>query len=194
MSPSPSLCKALVTGVVVGLCTFGSQVLAQQVTPSNPPAAAPEDPELKRATQFVRRGQPEQALPVIDKYLETHPGHLQGRFLRGLALTDLKRSDEAIQVFIGLTSEYPELPEPYNNLAVLYAADGRLDAARRALEQSIAANPKGFVAQENLGDLYLRLAATAYGKAAELDPKSRAVRAKLRLLEEIITPPPPAKP
>ena len=168
-------------------------VIVPTPTPRTP-LTAPENPELKRATQLVRRGEAETALPIIEKYLEAHPGDLQGRFLRGIALTDLKRAEDAIQVFTGITSEYPELPEPYNNLAVLYAAEGRLEAARRALEQSVAANPSGVVAQENLGDLYLRLAAAAYGKVVALDPKSRAPRAKLRLLEEIINPPAPTKP
>jgi tetratricopeptide (TPR) repeat protein len=40
-------------------------------------------------------------------------------------------------VFTKLTDDYPELPEPYNNLAVLYAAAGQYDKARAALEMAI---------------------------------------------------------
>ena len=39
--------------------------------------------------------------------------------------------------FEQLTEDFPELPEPYNNLAVLYAADGQLDRARAALELAL---------------------------------------------------------
>jgi tetratricopeptide (TPR) repeat protein len=44
-------------------------------------------------------------------------------------------------VFSKLTEDYPELPEPYNNLAVLYAQQKQYDKARTALEMAIRIHP-----------------------------------------------------
>ncbi|HCL87215.1 MAG TPA: hypothetical protein DIC45_12155, partial [Comamonadaceae bacterium] len=100
--------------------------------------------------------------------LAATPRDPQLRFLRTVALTDLGRQDEAIAALVDLTETYPELPEPYNNLAVLYAAQGELDKAREALEQAVRARPDYGVAYENLGDIYARLARRAYTRAGEL--------------------------
>jgi len=61
------------------------------------------------------------------------------------------------------------MPEPYNNLAVLYAAEGQERKAAEALEQAIRTNPSYTTAHENLGDLYARMASEAYAKALQLD-------------------------
>jgi Flp pilus assembly protein TadD len=57
-----------------------------------------------------------------------------------------------------LIEDYPELPEPYNNLAVLYAQQKQFDKARTALEMAIRIHPGYATAYENLGDLHSRLA------------------------------------
>jgi len=82
--------------------------------------------------------------------------------------------------------DFPELPEPYNNLAVLYASEGQLDSARAALEMALAAAPNYATALENLGDVYLQMAADAYQRAAKLDPSNRQAGAKLALSRELI--------
>ena len=43
------------------------------------------------------------------------------RFAQGVIATEQKKSPEAIQIFNALIKDFPNLPEPYNNLAVLYA-------------------------------------------------------------------------
>jgi Flp pilus assembly protein TadD len=101
-------------------------------------------------------------------------------------LTDLKKPDEARAAFEKLTQDFPELPEPYNNLAVLYAAEGQLDNARRALETALLAAPGYATAYENLGDVYLQLAADSYQKASKLEPANRQASAKLTLAREMI--------
>ena len=61
----------------------------------------------------------------------------KGRFLKGVILTEQNKTGEAIKVFTALTEDYPELPEPYNNLAVLYASQQQYDKSRQALELAI---------------------------------------------------------
>ena len=97
--------------------------------------------ELQDINKLVTKGQLTQALERVNAYLTTHPKDAQARFTRGIVLTELNRPTEAIQAFTGLTEDYPELPEPYNNLAVIYAAQGDYDKARSALELAIHTHP-----------------------------------------------------
>src|ERR1700694_1178937 len=119
--------------------------------------AAPAD-DLREAQKLYGQGKMQPALDKVDVVLKTPPRDPQGRFLKGLLLTEQKRVPEAIQVFTALTEDFPELPEPYNNLAVLYANQGQYDKARTALEMAIRTNPSYATAHENLGDIYAKMA------------------------------------
>ena len=136
---------------------------------------------------LVRQGQFSQALERADSLLAAKPKDAQVRFLKGVALSELNRGNEAISVFQRLTEDYPELPEPYNNLAVLYAQQRQYDKARNALEMAIRTHPSYATAHENLGDIYARLASQAYDKALALDPSNVAAQNKLALIREMIS-------
>ena len=142
--------------------------------------------ELTDADLLLRAGRSAQALEQIDQYLTKNPGSMQGRFLKGLILAEQNRENEAIDVFVRLTQDNPEYAEPYNNLAVLYAARGNLEGARSALEIAVRVNPKYITAQENLGDVYARLAAAAYERAAALGAAGKAAQTKLKLSRELV--------
>jgi tetratricopeptide (TPR) repeat protein len=117
--------------------------------------------------------------------LKDNPRDAQVRFMRGVILAEQGKTVEAAAVFEGLTQEFPELPEPYNNLAVIRAAQGRYEAAYRLLQQALAAQPNYVTAYENLGDLYLSMAEQAYGKALGLDADNRVAKAKLETAREL---------
>ena len=78
------------------------------------------------------------------------------------------RVDDAIEIFETLRREKPDMSEPYNNLAVLYAVDGRLDDARKILLESLERGPDA-VTYANLGKVYAKLASDANERARELD-------------------------
>jgi tetratricopeptide (TPR) repeat protein len=139
-------------------------------------------------TQMVRAGKLPEALAKVDAYLVAKPRDPQMRFLKGVIQRDSGKTDDAIATFTKLTEEYPELPEPYNNLAVLYAGQSQFDKARTALEMAIRTNPSYATAHENLGDVYARLASQAYNKALQLDTSNTAVAPKLALIRELFTP------
>ena len=149
------------------------------------PVAARAD-ALGDADLLLRAGRTAEALAKVDAYLAEKPLDMEARFLKGLILTEQKRESEAIEVFLRLTQSNPEFAEPYNNLAVLYAARGDLEGARKALETAVRVNPKFVTAQENLGDVYARLAVAAYERAAALGAEGGAARAKLRLSRELV--------
>ena len=140
--------------------------------------------EVTDAQSLLKRGETARALQRIEARVAAKPQDAQARFLQGVILTELKRSDDAKAVFRQLTIEFPQLPEPYNNLAVLYAASGHFEEARQALEAAIRANPKYGVAYENLGDIYAQLASNAYDKAAAISPNA-SLNSKLRLAREL---------
>lgn len=142
--------------------------------------------EIQDASQLLRQGQHAQALDRINQYLSSRPRDAQGRFLKGLILAEQSKSAEAIDVFTKLTQDYPELPEPYNNLAVLYAAQGQYEKARQSLEMSIRTHPSYATAYENLGDVYTKLASQSYDKALQLDSSNSVAKTKLLLMRDLI--------
>jgi tetratricopeptide (TPR) repeat protein len=139
--------------------------------------AAPAD-DLKEAQRLYGQGKLAPALEKVDAYLSAEPRDPQGRFLRGLVLTEQKKSADAIQVFTRLTEDFPELAEPYNNLAVLYAAQGNYERAKAVLELAIAAHPGYAMAYENLGDVYAQLAGRSYDRALQLDRNNASAKTK----------------
>ncbi|WP_374338106.1 tetratricopeptide repeat protein [Methyloversatilis sp.] len=141
---------------------------------------------VQEAEQLLRRNQPQQALERIDVFLAEHPRDPQGRFFKGLILTELGRTPEATSVFQKLTEDYPELPEPYNNLAVLYAQQKQYDKAKTALEMAIRTHPSYAVAHENLGDIYARMATQAYDRALQLDSSNQAAQSKLNMIRQMV--------
>ncbi|MBI3728728.1 MAG: tetratricopeptide repeat protein [Burkholderiales bacterium] len=136
--------------------------------------------------KLLRSGQISEALQKVDAALAQRPKDAQMRFLKGLILTEQNKSAEAITVFSKLTDDYPELPEPYNNLAVLYASSGQYDKARAALEMAIRTNPTYGTAHENLGDVYAKLASQAYDKALQLDSSNNTAKLKLTLVKNLV--------
>jgi tetratricopeptide (TPR) repeat protein len=122
---------------------------------------------------------------------QAQPKDPQARFLKGLLLTEQKKTAEAITVFTGPHRGLPELPEPYNNLAVLYASQGNYDKAKSALELAIHTHPSYATAHENLGDIYAQLASRAYDRALQLDKNNTAAQVKLAMVKDLFASPKP---
>jgi tetratricopeptide (TPR) repeat protein len=150
------------------------------------PVAVKAD-DVQDINQLFRKGELNTALSRANQFLAKNPKDAQVRFLKGLILADLGKSSEAIQVFTSITEDYPELPEPYNNLAVLYAAEGKYEAAKNALEMAIRTHPSYATAHENLGDLYAKMASQAYDKALQIDSSNKAAQTKLALIKEMMS-------
>lgn len=142
---------------------------------------------LTDAQALLKQGQLQPALERVDQYLATKPKDAQGRFLKGLVLTELNRPADAITVFTKLTEDYPELPEPFNNLAVIYAQQKQYDKAKVALEMAIRTHPSYATAHENLGDIYARLASQAYDKALQLDSSNATAQNKLAMMRDLMS-------
>jgi len=154
-----------------------------------PALAAPEHEDVDR---LMQAGKLDEAMTKAEAFLKDKPRDPQMRFLKGVIQLDTGKRAEAIAAFTQLTQDAPELPEPFNNLAVIYASQNQFDKARNALESAIRTNPSYATAQENLGDVYARLASQAYSKALQLDQNNTAVQPKLAVIRTLFTAPPAA--
>jgi tetratricopeptide (TPR) repeat protein len=156
-------------------------------------AVMPQGPATRDNTPDVDASMAQQnwqaALTQLDARIASNPRDAQAKFKRATVLAHLNRDDEAITAFIELTQLYPELPEPYNNLAALYAKQGRLTDARAALETAVKVNPNYGLAFENLGDLYLRMASEAYRRAENIGRASPTTSQRLADIQKIVAPP-----
>ncbi|MDP8566731.1 nuclear transport factor 2 family protein [Methylophilus aquaticus] len=141
--------------------------------------------ELREINQLSEQGNQVAALDRVNSYLAANPKNAEAMFMRGVIMVELGKRDEAIKAFTDLTDKYPNLPEPYNNLAVLYADQGQYDKARKALESAIKTHPSYATAHENLGDIYARLASEAYDKALKLDTSNTRAQSKLSMITDL---------
>jgi tetratricopeptide (TPR) repeat protein len=150
------------------------------------PAVRDNTPEIDAS---IAQKNWEASLTQLDARIASNPRDAQAKFKRATVLAHLNRDDEAIAAFTELTQLHPELPEPYNNLAALYAKQGHLIEARTALETATQANPSYGLAYENLGDVYLRMASEAYRHAQGLGKASATTTQRLADIQKIVSPP-----
>ena len=136
-----------------------------------------------RISRMLDSGDNQAALDIIEKreIQLADAGQIgtdvQLMFLHGRALSALGRHNEAISVYRNMTTLYPELPEPWNNLASEYVSQGKLDMAHDALNMALAAAPDYAIARQNLGEVQLMLAEQSFSRAAALGAGGAKARA-----------------
>jgi predicted Zn-dependent protease len=135
------------------------------------------------------------ALAKADSYIAAHPNDPQMRFVKANLLSSTGHTEEARKILVQLTHDYPELAEPWNNLAVLDAGAGHLADARQALEMALGIQPDYPTELENMGDLQAREALQSYIRAQQLDPGNARLAPKIAALRRVISAgsAPPAK-
>jgi tetratricopeptide (TPR) repeat protein len=172
--------------IAIALSVVSCCVAAQSASsPSALNVAPSSSGVLAEVHRLHYSGQSAAALQKADAYLANRPNDVPMRFMKGVILADQRRGAEAIQIFQKLVDDYPDLPEPYNNLAALYAAGGDYGRARVTLEEAVRANPGYAIAHENLGDVYAALASQSYARARQLDPSNAALDTKLTLVRDL---------
>ena len=151
-------------------------------------ASAAHADDYTDVSALIKSGKLAEALAKADVYLTAKPKDPQMRFLKGVVLTESGKTDDAIATLSGLTQEFPELPEPYNNLAALYASQNQYDKARTALEMAVRLNPAYATAHENLGDIYAKLASQSYAKSLQLNANNPQATQKAAALRDLLAP------
>ncbi len=171
LSPPPQGIYQYLRLGLLALALCATAALADDYTPVN---------------QLLRSGQFPEAMAKAEQYLVKNPRDPQMRFLKGLIQQDSGKQAEAIATYTRLIEDYPELPEPYNNVAVLYAGQGQFDKARAALEMATRTSRTYAIAHENLGDVYARLASQAYSQALQFDAGNTTLAPKMALIRQLI--------
>lgn len=126
-----------------------------------------------RIKKLIDDGNYDQALETIKKrYIQRKQQNeigedVQLMFLEARAHSDSGNNEEAIKIYQNMTVLYPELPEPWNNLANEYLKLGRTKMAEQALQTAIAIDPNYAQAIFNLGLVQLALAHESFAQAAE---------------------------
>ena len=162
---SALLCSALAAGLT---SASGSAMAASEMQEL---AATLHAAEFSpRVDQLLKAGHPAQALELADLGLEKNPRSAQLRFSRTVALERLGRTEEAAKALRSLIAEYPEIPEPYNNLAVIEAGMGSLEEAVKLLDRALLleSQPLQSASRKNRGDVIPR------ARARELEALHRA--------------------
>jgi len=148
--------------------------------------AVPSDVEkLVKARKF------EDAIDLINSQLKKTPRNVQLRFVKARVQMEMRQFTQAKKTLIEITQQFPELPEPYNNLAAIAANEGNWIEARDYLELALKLRPSYAIASANLGEIYIRLGAQAYENAAkntQLNQGQYTRRSKA--LTDILKPPP----
>ena len=134
---------------------------------------------------LLKNGNYKKAEGLINNSIESNLNNPEILFYRGIMETNLGKTNQAIDTFRDLTERFPELPEPFNNLAVLYAEKGQFRLAKEILEQAIKTNPSYLTAHINLGDIFTKMASEAYNKALEIDKSNNIAITKLSMITQL---------
>ena len=98
-------------------------------------------------------------------------------FNNALTLMTQGRPDEAIAVYEGLIKAFPQFPQPYNNLASVFASLGNLERAESLLRQGLELDDRYRLLRKNLGSLLIHRASRIYRQAID-GAKDKNVPAK----------------
>jgi len=131
----------------------------------------------------------DRALVVLNKQLSNSPRNAEVLFLKGVTLAKMARFNDAELVFSGLIEKHPELPEPYNNLAVIYAERGNFQEAEKVLGKAISKHRNYTALHDNLNKLYSKIATKVYDNVLMLVSKSYESQIKLALIDELLSVP-----
>ena len=141
--------------------------------------------KVEEIKHLLKNGKYNHAEILINNFNENNLNDPELLFYKGINETNLGKKNQAIDTFRDLTERFPELPEPFNNLAVLYAEKAQYRLAKEILEQAIKTNPSYLTAHINLGDIYTKMASEAYNKALEIDKSNNIAITKLSMITQL---------
>jgi len=143
---------------------------------------------FKDIQSFIQKEQYKEALDLTNDHLSRNKTDIKFQFLKGLILTHLGQYVEAENLFLKMAADNQKSPEPLNNLAVIYAIQGKYLEAEETLKKALDTNTNYATAYSNLGDIYAKAASRAYNKALGLEESKVTNEEKLLLLDELILP------
>lgn len=142
------------------------------------PAAAAAD-EAAAVRTLLDAGDLDAAMKRVEQAANASPNDAHLRFLRGVVLMDQRRDAAALEVFTRMSQDYPELPDPFNNIALLRVRSGEFELARQALESALRNDPGHRLARANLGRVHLLLAVQAWELLSAQGPLELSLQQQL---------------
>jgi Flp pilus assembly protein TadD len=135
--------------------------------------------EIAEMRAMAGGGDLQGAIKRVEQSLKLQPRDARLRFLYGVLLMDAGRDEAALELFTQMSQEYPELADPYNNIALLQTRAGRLELALTALQDALRAEPGHRTAKANLGQLHLMIAVRTWESLAQTGPIEPALQRRL---------------
>ncbi|MCP4875872.1 MAG: tetratricopeptide repeat protein [Gammaproteobacteria bacterium] len=120
---------------------------------------------VQQLQQLIEQENFAQAAKNGERLLQQNPKQLRARFLTAYAYQMRANTDKAVALYQGLIDDNPELPEPRNNLAMIYLAQGDYDRASQLLVEAINTHISYATAYANLSQVYKGIASEAYRRA-----------------------------
>ncbi len=169
---------------VLALCAAGVAQVSLANELFEPPAN-----ETERATlidRLIVQKDWKNALNQVEEGLKVNPKSAQLKFKRAVIYERAGQTTRAKALLEDFIASYPEIVEPYNNLAAIYASEGNINRALSLLNQAVTINPGFALGHENLGDLYLQKAISHYKNAVRAQPANNRMNRKLKAAESLI--------
>ena len=116
-----------------------------------------------------------------EQLLRQNPLQPQTRFLTAYAHQMSSQTDRAVSLYQGLIEDHPQLPEPRNNLAMIYLAQGDYDRASQLLVDAPNTHSSYATAYDNLSQVYKGIASEAYRRAVSESSEPAKYNHKIEL-------------
>ncbi len=154
--------------------------------PDDPGRIVPIQEYPALVDKLIARKNFDLALTVIEDGLKENPLSVQLRFQRCVLFERMGQKERARELLEDFITRYPEVPEPYNNLAAIYSSIGNLDRAEELLKKCLALRPNFALAHANLGNLYLARAKNSFATSLQLAPQNAVMRKKIQEVDKLL--------
>ena len=168
-----SLRRHAVCMAVVGACA-----LAPSVQAANPDSVSVRAEPSRKDVRHAEADKENRQAPVPEN-------GAQPKFAQCVVQAQQAAPKKAIACFQQLVQEYPELPEAYNNIGVLYAGMGMHVEARKWFERGLTQQQAYATLHQNLLNLQSEINRNAYAAALQLDISKSNASPKLSLIGKI---------
>ncbi len=139
--------------------------------------------DVTQAKADLKQGRYTDAIEQLRTLVKNDADNYEAWFLFGVAHVHEQQFHQAIEAFRQVINLRPDLAEPHNNLAAVYNNLGDTKAAVKELEIALEKRPNYTIAEENLADLYIKLALQHYRNTLKTSPNPVIEQRYARLVQ-----------
>jgi len=181
-STSPQVLRPLILEASFSGKSADVQDAAEQLAKSDEPQDL-----FVAASVFLKNVRQDEAVPLLEKYVEKVPNNATAWVGLGVGYEDLKRFADAQKAFERALQADPKFVDAEYQLGILTSVNGNSGGSIQHFEHAIQINPDHAPSLEKLGGLYLQAgefekARDVLLKSEALDPHNRQVEYGLALV------------